>query len=349
MSARPQTIFRTASPENPYAQIVRSMLQDAELSLEAAGALVFILSLPRSWRFDLKWLCEKRNIGRDKAQRIVRELIVRGYCVRQQMRNENGRQAAVEYVFSDDPRAISPQPENPVAVPQHLVSPQPGNPVTGSAVTGSAGNRFSRNRLSRSPENPQQRDKTLKKSKTLRNPPSPPGDSGEFDFDFEGDGDLGESPASDTPTPPESGVLTVSDHAKAQASAACPGRDVKWLLEQWREWADGLDEDVRHPDASFLAFCKRRGPMKGCAAKRDSAAPPQLPDQLRPLPGEVVIVSLGVEWGRWLAYADAKDPGFARRMRSASMAFVSSSSPHQGSPLPRLASFSSSAKKGEAA
>lgn len=126
---KPKTIFRTASRENPYAQIVRTMLQDDKISLEAAGLLGFVLSLPDDWVFNLKWLCSKRNIGRDKAQRIVRELIDRGYCARDQERGDKGRHAPVEYRFSDDPAALSPRPDFQVAVAQDVVSPRPCLPA----------------------------------------------------------------------------------------------------------------------------------------------------------------------------------------------------------------------------
>ncbi|NOU05336.1 MAG: hypothetical protein HOO99_04055 [Hyphomicrobiaceae bacterium] len=132
---RPKTIYRTASRDNPYAQIVRAMLQDPSLSLEAAGALGFILSLPDNWSFNLEWLCATRRVGRDKAQRIVRELIDRGYCKRSQDRAATGRHAPVEYLFSDDPKAFSPQPENPVAVTQDVVGRQPGFPSTVQPLT----------------------------------------------------------------------------------------------------------------------------------------------------------------------------------------------------------------------
>lgn len=131
---KPKTIFRAASRTVPYTQIARTMLQDRNLSMEARGLLCFVLSLPDNWTFHLTWLCRDQKLGRDKAQRLVRELITNGYCVRHQGRTDNGRMGALEYWFSDDPTMIadgsSPQPENPVAVTQDVVGPQPGLPVT---------------------------------------------------------------------------------------------------------------------------------------------------------------------------------------------------------------------------
>jgi len=129
MTSKPKTIYRTAGRENPYAQIVRTMLQDETLSLDAAGALVFILSLPDTWEFDLSWLCRRRRVGRDKALRIVGELIKRGYCNRRRDRDEKGRLGPVIYEFSDDPAAFHPQTEKPFVEAQDVVSPHPEYPT----------------------------------------------------------------------------------------------------------------------------------------------------------------------------------------------------------------------------
>lgn len=127
--AKAKTIYRNASRENPYAQIVRSMLQDEKLSLEAAGTLVFVLSLPDTWEFNFEWLCRRRRIGRDKALRIVRELIARGYCRKVRDRDARGRLSAVTYEFSDDPAAFPPLTENPLVDAQDVVSPHTEKPT----------------------------------------------------------------------------------------------------------------------------------------------------------------------------------------------------------------------------
>lgn len=135
---KPKTIFRAASRTVPYTQIARTMLQDSTLSMEARGLLCFVLSLPDNWTFHLNWLCKDQKIGRDRAQRLVRELLANGYCVRHQDRLPDGRMGPFEYWFSDDPAMIvdgaSPQPENPVAVTQDVVhrdlkSPRPVKPA----------------------------------------------------------------------------------------------------------------------------------------------------------------------------------------------------------------------------
>lgn len=129
-----QTIFRVASRHKPYSQLGNAMIRDNNLSLEARGALCFILSFPENWTFDLAWLMRSCAIGRDKARRIINEYVANNYCCRQRDRNSNGQLGAYEYVFTDEPTLFEPEPEKasldttdalPVAG-----EPAPVNPTT---------------------------------------------------------------------------------------------------------------------------------------------------------------------------------------------------------------------------
>ena len=130
-----KTIFRVACRHKPYSQLGNAMLRDQGLSIEARGTLGFILSHPQDWKFSLDWLARQIGTGRDKTQRIVRELVENGYCVREQNRDERGRLGPVMYAFSDEPEPVSPQPEKPVADTQDVVSPQPDLPATVKPAT----------------------------------------------------------------------------------------------------------------------------------------------------------------------------------------------------------------------
>jgi hypothetical protein len=88
--ATEQTIFRIASRHKPYAQLGNAMLRDKRLSLEARGALAFILSHPADWRFSLEWLCREQGVGRDKVRRLIREMVSADYCIRSQERTASG-------------------------------------------------------------------------------------------------------------------------------------------------------------------------------------------------------------------------------------------------------------------
>jgi hypothetical protein len=133
--ATDQTIFRVASRHKPYAQLGNGMLRDKRLSLEARGALAFILSFPANWQFGLAWLCRDQDIGRDRARRILNEHLAAGYCQRGRSRNPDGTLGPFEYVFTDEPAFLTgeapPQPENP-----SVVTATDGLPVTGEPALG---------------------------------------------------------------------------------------------------------------------------------------------------------------------------------------------------------------------
>lgn len=124
MTGKSQTIFRVASRHKPYSQLGNAMLRDSRLSIEARGTLSFILSHPVDWKFNIEWLGREIGVGRQKAQRIVRDLVEHGYCIRHQHRDGRGRLGLIEYEFSDEPNRIAPQVENQPTDTQHLVSPQ---------------------------------------------------------------------------------------------------------------------------------------------------------------------------------------------------------------------------------
>lgn len=130
-----KTIFRVACRHKPYSQLGNAMLRDSGISIEARGTLAFILSHPQDWKFSLDWLSRHTGMGRDKTQRVVRELIATGYCVRQRQRDDMGRLGVVEYMFSDESGGLQPQPENPVMDTQDVVSPQPEKPQLAKPAT----------------------------------------------------------------------------------------------------------------------------------------------------------------------------------------------------------------------
>jgi DNA-binding MarR family transcriptional regulator len=123
-----QTIYRVAYRHRPYSQLGNSMLQDERLSPEATHILVFVLSLPITWIFNLGWVASKRRMGRDRARRAVRELESHGYCQRRRGRGKDGRLRGYEYFFTDEPQHLAgPQPDDQVVVDVTTAS----KPVTG--------------------------------------------------------------------------------------------------------------------------------------------------------------------------------------------------------------------------
>ena len=112
-------IFKSKLSEN-YVTLPNVTIQDIELSWEARGLLAFMLSLPSDWAIYKEWLAEQSVMcGKDKLNRILDELIVAGYLVKQQKRSGAGKFAENDWlVYSEKQSTDEP------------------NTVDGSAVTG---------------------------------------------------------------------------------------------------------------------------------------------------------------------------------------------------------------------
>lgn len=96
-----QTIFRNASPTNPYAQILNACLQDDDLGDGPGWVLMLCLSLPKDWRVSLEWVAEKRGLNVTTVRKHVRRLEALGYCRRARVRNSDGSYGPYEFAFTD--------------------------------------------------------------------------------------------------------------------------------------------------------------------------------------------------------------------------------------------------------
>jgi len=116
------TIVRREHNGN-FTIVANTIFREADLSFEAMGVAAYLLSKPDHWNVHLRQLAKAGGIGRDKMQRIARELIEAGLLERRQCHNpESGAFDGVEYIMRD-----TPEPENPATVG----SPQPDLPEPG--------------------------------------------------------------------------------------------------------------------------------------------------------------------------------------------------------------------------
>lgn len=80
---------------------------DAGLKPDAIGILVYLISRPDNWNVSLRMLSKHRQIGREKTQRIINDLIAAGYIKRKRVRDpETNQFAGIEYVVFEDRQAI---------------------------------------------------------------------------------------------------------------------------------------------------------------------------------------------------------------------------------------------------
>jgi len=99
------------------------------LSIEAIGLLSYFLSLPHDWVIYKTKLHEQLNIGREKLDRMFKELQDSGYVLSVKRQQESG-QFEYEHIVYDKPFNDEPH----TALP-HTVKPPTGKPLTGSPHT----------------------------------------------------------------------------------------------------------------------------------------------------------------------------------------------------------------------
>lgn len=118
-------------PRKGFVVLYRSAAQDARLSLEARGLLVMMASLPDNWSYSETGLASKAGCGRQKVNRILRELIDAGYLLREQRHGENGKFTSCTYVLQEEAPAgmakKAPLYEKPSTAQPSTVKPSTGN------------------------------------------------------------------------------------------------------------------------------------------------------------------------------------------------------------------------------
>ena len=97
--------------ENNYTIVPNSILEDDRMSFEARGLLTYILTRPDHWEVQTAQLQEVTGFGRDKCQRLVREILECGYGKRETKHDEKGQFIGQELVFYDEIYSETPEPE----------------------------------------------------------------------------------------------------------------------------------------------------------------------------------------------------------------------------------------------
>ena len=123
-----------------YTTLPNHVFEDIRLSMEARWLLGYLLSKPDNWTVRMGDIAKKGACGRDKARRMINELVEHGYAEKDQQR-EDGRFAKLSLVIYDEPKeqseingsapsvAFVPQTENP-----STVNPSTEKPATVNAA-----------------------------------------------------------------------------------------------------------------------------------------------------------------------------------------------------------------------
>ncbi|WP_054156499.1 hypothetical protein [Rhizobium sp. AAP43] len=87
-----------------YAAIPNHVFEDDRLSMEARWLLGYLLSKPDNWTVVIGDIVKRGKCGRDKARKMIAELVEVGYADREQTR-EDGKFSASVLVIYDEPMA----------------------------------------------------------------------------------------------------------------------------------------------------------------------------------------------------------------------------------------------------
>ncbi|MEP6827637.1 MAG: hypothetical protein ABJA10_06150 [Aestuariivirga sp.] len=89
-----------------FAVIPNVTANDDQLSIDALGMLVFLLSKPNNWEVNIANLRKRFGIGRDRVYAILKQLETTGYVKKRQPKQGESKQfCAVEYIVFDTPEA----------------------------------------------------------------------------------------------------------------------------------------------------------------------------------------------------------------------------------------------------
>lgn len=123
-------MIRRSKQTEEYSMIPNALANDAKLSFEARGVLLYLLAKPANWTVQITDLRTQGKIGKDKAYAIVQELVDAGYVRKDVPRAGTGRFDGIAYVVfdrpngteeADQPLAELPFPDFPQAVnPDHI-------------------------------------------------------------------------------------------------------------------------------------------------------------------------------------------------------------------------------------
>ena len=128
-------IKRTRATKDNFLIAHNKLVQNKNLSFQARGLLVMLLSLPTDWVLHKSWIMKEYKIGRDKLNRMFRELKENGYLVEVEMlRGDNGAFTGMNYMVYDEPQngvqENSPMYQNP-----HTDNQYTGKPLTDNNTT----------------------------------------------------------------------------------------------------------------------------------------------------------------------------------------------------------------------
>lgn len=123
---------RSNRPNRQYAAIPNAAMRDDSLSIEARGLLALMMTYADEWVFQVRHLQKVCACGRDRLQKMLRELKQAGYVQRVPNRSADGKVSGSTWVINDEPHR---EPENTVVgSTESLKSRPPEKPTAGKSA-----------------------------------------------------------------------------------------------------------------------------------------------------------------------------------------------------------------------
>ena len=87
--------YRKSGRNQAFTVVYNEVAQHKDMSMEAKGLLLFMLSLPEDWEYHKNWLQDQcPGWGREKLAKILKELEKLGFLIRTPKRSDDGKKLA---------------------------------------------------------------------------------------------------------------------------------------------------------------------------------------------------------------------------------------------------------------
>ena len=101
-------IIRGKAPESNFYILDKAISEDARLSWDERGLLIYLLGKPESWRVSVGHLIKQtensgKKVGKARVYAMLSSLEDVGYVKRKDARDENGKYIGVDYLVSERP------------------------------------------------------------------------------------------------------------------------------------------------------------------------------------------------------------------------------------------------------
>ena len=94
-------MIERADHKSNFTRVQNELIQDARLTFEARGFLIFMLSLPDNWTFSTAGLARQADLPERSVMRLVKELKAAGYVSQARKKNDLGRFNSYEWKVTE--------------------------------------------------------------------------------------------------------------------------------------------------------------------------------------------------------------------------------------------------------